>query len=100
VRDVRYLLSLLPANNNEAPPHVAADDPADRRTDRLLDLVPIDSARVYDMCAVIAEIVDDGEFLQVHAGWAANVVCALTRLDGHVVGIVANQPATRSTSRS
>jgi methylmalonyl-CoA decarboxylase subunit alpha len=91
--DVRYLLSLLPANNNEAPPHVPAADAPDRRTDRLLDVVPTDPARAYDICDVIAEIVDDGEFLQVHAGWAANVVCALARLDGHVVGIVANQPA-------
>jgi acetyl-CoA carboxylase carboxyltransferase component len=90
--DVRYLLSLLPANNNEAPPHVPAADSPDRRTDRLLDVVPTDPARAYDICDVIAEIVDDGEFLQVHAGWAANVVCALARLDGHVVGIVANQP--------
>ncbi len=91
--DVRYLLSLLPANNNEAPPHVPAADPPGRRTDRLLDVVPTDPARAYDICDVLAEIVDDGEFLQVHAGWAANVVCALARLDGHVVGIVANQPA-------
>ncbi|WP_329051351.1 acyl-CoA carboxylase subunit beta [Amycolatopsis sp. NBC_01488] len=91
--DVRYLLSLLPANNNEAPPHVPTADPADRRTDRLLEVVPTDPARAYDICDVLAEIVDDGEFLQVHAGWATNVVCALARLDGHVVGIVANQPA-------
>src|SRR3954453_12530279 len=91
--DVRYLLSLLPANNNETPPHVPAADAPDRRTDRLLDVVPTDPARAYDICDVIAEIVDDGEFLQVHAGWGANVVCALARLDGHVVGIVANQPA-------
>jgi acetyl-CoA carboxylase carboxyltransferase component len=84
---------LLPSNNNEAPPHEPTDDPADRRTDRLLDLVPTDSSRAYDMCTVLEEIVDDGEFLQVHAGWATNVVCALARLDGHVVGIVANQPA-------
>ncbi|SEO47493.1 acyl-CoA carboxylase subunit beta [Amycolatopsis saalfeldensis] len=93
LEDVRYLLSLLPSNNNEAPPHEPAGDPADRRTDRLLDLVPTDSSRAYDMCSVLEEIVDDGEFLQVHAGWAKNVVCALARLDGHVVGIVANQPA-------
>ncbi|MEU8632885.1 acyl-CoA carboxylase subunit beta [Amycolatopsis sp. NPDC048633] len=91
--DVRYLLSLLPANNNEAPPHVPAADSPGRRTDRLLDIVPTDPARAYDICDVLAEIVDDGEFLQVHAGWATNVVCALARLDGHVVGIVANQPA-------
>ena len=44
------------------------------------------------MRAVIEEIVDDGEFFEVHEAWAPNVVCALARLDGQVVGIVANQP--------
>ncbi|MFD2474475.1 acyl-CoA carboxylase subunit beta [Amycolatopsis silviterrae] len=94
LEDVRYLISLLPSNNNEVPPVEPTADPADRRTDKLLEVVPTDAARAYDMCTVIEEIVDDGEFLQVHAGWATNVVCALARLDGHVVGIVANQPAT------
>ncbi|QXJ23406.1 acyl-CoA carboxylase subunit beta [Actinomadura graeca] len=91
--DVRYLLSLLPSNNREPPPAAPSGDPADRRADRLLDLVPADPGRSYDMRAVMAEIVDDGEFFEVHERWAANVVCALARLDGHVTGIVANQPA-------
>ncbi|WP_018653752.1 acyl-CoA carboxylase subunit beta [Actinomadura flavalba] len=91
--DVRYLLSLLPANNRETPPREPSGDPPDRRTDRMLDLVPADPARPYDVGAVIAELVDDGEYLPVHEHWAPNVVCALARLDGHVVGIVANQPS-------
>ncbi|MGW0337650.1 acyl-CoA carboxylase subunit beta [Streptomyces sp. NPDC003011] len=90
--DVRYLLSLLPANNRELPPAEAGTDPAGRRCERLLDLVPQDGSRPYDMGAVIAEIVDDGEYMEVHEHWAANVVTALARLDGQVVGIVANQP--------
>jgi acetyl-CoA carboxylase carboxyltransferase component len=91
--DVRYLLSLLPSNNREAPPADAVPaDPADRRTERLLDLVPVESSRAYDMRAVIAEIVDDGEFFEVHPLWAPNVVCALVRIDGHLTGVVANQP--------
>lgn len=45
------------------------------------------------MREVIAEVVDHGEYFEVHAGWAPNVVCAFSRLDGQVVGIVANQPA-------
>ncbi|NUT48994.1 MAG: acyl-CoA carboxylase subunit beta, partial [Saccharothrix sp.] len=92
--DVRYLLSLLPANNREAPPEHLSTDPADRRCERLFDIVPTDPQRAYDMRAVIAEVVDDGEFLEVHERWGANVVCALARLDGHVVGVVANQPAS------
>lgn len=71
-------------------------DPADRRTDRLLDLVPANPALAYDVREVIAEIVDDGEFMEVHEGWATNVICALTRLDGRSVGIVANQPISQA----
>ncbi|MFJ1967233.1 acyl-CoA carboxylase subunit beta [Streptomyces sp. NPDC087903] len=92
LQDVRYLLSLLPANNRELPPYVPTHDPADRRTDRLLELVPADPGLSYDMRAVIEEIVDDGETFEVHPTWATNVLCVLARLDGHVTGIVANQP--------
>ena len=91
--DVRYLLSLLPSNNRELPPQQGRDDPADRRGDALLDLVPADGNRSYDIHAVIEEIVDHGEYMEVHAAWAPNIVCALASVDGHVVGIVANQPA-------
>ncbi len=94
LEDVRYLLSLLPANNREEPPVVAVTDPAERRTERLLDIVPVDTARAYDAHEVLAEIVDDGEVLEVQETWARNIVCALARIDGHVVGIVANQPTS------
>ncbi|PZG48855.1 hypothetical protein C1I98_12325, partial [Spongiactinospora gelatinilytica] len=92
LNDVRYLLSLLPVSNQELPPSVPAADPPDRRNDVLLDLVPTDPARSYDMAEVIAEIVDDGEFFEFHEGWAPNLICGLARFDGHVTGIVANQP--------
>ncbi|MTE22578.1 methylmalonyl-CoA carboxyltransferase [Streptomyces sp. TRM43335] len=90
--EVRYLLSLLPSNNRENPPRTECVDPVDRRSEALLELVPVDGNRPYDMRAVIEEIVDDGEYLEVHERWANNIVCALARLDGQVVGIVANQP--------
>jgi acetyl-CoA carboxylase carboxyltransferase component len=93
LEDVRYLLSLLPANNRELPPVAASADPVERRAEALLDLVPAESHRVYDMRAVFAEIVDDGDFLEIHQRWATNIICALARLDGQVVGLVANQPA-------
>ncbi|MEU1629621.1 carboxyl transferase domain-containing protein, partial [Streptomyces sp. NPDC020096] len=92
IEEVRYLLSLLPSNNRQMPPAVECGDPADRPGDALLDLVPVDGSRPYDMRKVIEEIVDDGEFLEVHERWAKNVLCALARLDGQVVGLVANQP--------
>jgi acetyl-CoA carboxylase carboxyltransferase component len=90
--DVRYLLSFLPANNQEAPPAVVPSDAVDRPGDRLMNIVPIEPHRVYDVRDVIAEVVDDGEYLELHEHWARNVVCALARLGGAVVGVVANQP--------
>ncbi|MER7516438.1 acyl-CoA carboxylase subunit beta [Streptomyces sp. NPDC126499] len=94
IAEVRYLLSMLPQNNRENPPAVASEDPADRRSDVLLDLVPADGNRPYDMHKVIEELVDDGDYLEIHERWARNIICALARLDGQVVGIVANQPQT------
>jgi methylmalonyl-CoA decarboxylase subunit alpha len=92
--DVRHLVSLLPSNNREQPPVAASADPPDRTTAALLDMVPADTSRAYDMRAVVAEVVDDGDLFEVHANWATNIVCAFARLDGHTVGIVANQPAS------
>ncbi len=94
LEDVRHLLSLLPSNNRDLPPADPAGDPVDRSTDRLLELVPADPQQVYDMRTVIEEIVDDGDYFEVHPAWATNVVCALSRMGGEVVGIVANQPAS------
>ncbi|MGI5469154.1 acyl-CoA carboxylase subunit beta [Streptomyces sp. CA-132043] len=93
LEEVRYLLSLLPSNNRELPPSAPATDPVDRSCEELLDVVPAEPGRTYDIRRVIEEIADDGEFFEVQPGWAGNVVCALTRFDGEVAGIVANQPA-------
>ncbi|MEU2874202.1 acyl-CoA carboxylase subunit beta [Streptomyces olivoreticuli] len=90
--DVRYLLSLLPANNRELPPAEPCDDPADRSTEALRDLVPVEGNRPYDVREVIAELVDGGDHFEISATWADNIVCTLARLDGHTVGVVANQP--------
>ncbi len=94
MEDVRHLLSLLPSNNRDLPPRSATTDPADRRSDRVVELVPDDPGRVYDIRTVIEEIVDDGDYFEIQPGWATNVVCALSRLDGEVVGLVASQPAS------
>ncbi|GAA2962498.1 acyl-CoA carboxylase subunit beta [Streptomyces enissocaesilis] len=94
LEDVRYLLSLLPANNRELAPVERCADPADRLNEALLDLVPAESGQAYDIRKVIEEIADEGDYFEVHPAWATNIVCAFTRLDGHVVGVVANQPAS------
>ncbi|MFE6844611.1 acyl-CoA carboxylase subunit beta [Streptomyces sp. NPDC057686] len=92
--EVRYLLSLLPSNNQQDPPAPAATDPDDRYCDALLGLVPAEGKLPYDMRRVIEEIVDHGDFLEVHERWAPNILCGLARLGGQVVGIVANQPVS------
>src|SRR5215208_2818706 len=63
IEQVRYLLSYLPANNLEDPPFYETDDPADRSCDGIVDLIPDSPNKPYDMKKVIAEVVDDGEFL-------------------------------------
>jgi methylmalonyl-CoA decarboxylase subunit alpha len=94
--DVRYLVTLLPANNHELPPTAELDDPADRLCPRLLDIVPADPRLPYDIRAVIAEITDHGEFMELHEEWAPNIVCCLARVGGGTVGIVGNQPQVRA----
>ena len=90
--EVRYLLSFLPSNNQEDPPYVVPTDQPSRRCDELADIVPAELNRAYDVRDVIEVIVDDGDYLEVQPLWAMNIVCAYARLDGHPVGIVANQP--------
>jgi acetyl-CoA carboxylase carboxyltransferase component len=89
---VRYLLSFLPANNLEEPPYFEPTDDPERRCEDIVALIPDAPNKPYDIKAVINEIVDDGDFFEVHALWAQNIVCGFARLDGHAVGIVGNQP--------
>jgi acetyl-CoA carboxylase carboxyltransferase component len=91
--EVRYLLSFLPANNLEEPPYVEPTDDPERRTPELVDHMPASSNQPYDMKKVITAVVDDGEFFEYHQYWAQNIVCGFARLNGHVVGVVGNQPA-------
>ncbi len=91
--DVRYLLSFLPSNNMEAPPPVVSGDDPERETPELIELMPSSPNQPYDMKKVITAVVDDGEYLEVHAHWAMSITCGFARVGGRVVGIVGNQPA-------
>ncbi len=93
VATVAELLSYLPANNADAPLRTPTLDPPDRRCDRLVQLVPADPRRSYDVRAVIAELADDADVLELGSGFGQAMVCAFVRLGGHSVGVVANQPA-------
>lgn len=91
--EVRVLLSYLPMNNLEDAPAVAPkDDPA--RAEAVLDtLVPEDTGAPYDVKEVISRVLDLGSWFEVQPDFARNVVVGFGRLDGAVVGVVANQPA-------
>ena len=93
IRAVRELFGFLPLNNLESPPRRSTDDPADRRDPALLDLIPDNANKPYDMHGVIGRVVDDGGFLEVHETYAENIIVGFARLGGRPVGIVANQPA-------
>jgi acetyl-CoA carboxylase carboxyltransferase component len=92
LEQVRYLLSFLPQNNLEDPPYFPPADLPDRRCDDIVSLIPDSPNQPYDIKAVIAQVVDDGEFFEVQPFFAMNIVCGFARIDGHVVGVVGNQP--------
>src|SRR5881409_1025437 len=90
---IRELLSFLPSNNMEDPPVRPTADPPDREDEKLNTIVPMDPNQPYDMKEVIKVVVDKHHFFEVHKHFARNIVVGFGRLDGHTVGIVANQPA-------
>jgi propionyl-CoA carboxylase beta chain len=87
----RELLSYLPSNNLEEPPRVDAADAGDDGAE-LDTLIPDSPNQPYDMHEVITRVLDDGQFLEVHAGFAPNIVVGFGRVEGASVGVVANQP--------
>jgi len=90
---VKLLLSYLPQNNTEDAPHVVPHDVADRMDEGLNGIVPASENEPYDMHEVIDAVFDRDSFLEIHPYFARNAIVGFARLDGHSVGIVANQPA-------
>jgi propionyl-CoA carboxylase beta chain len=90
---IRELFRFVPSNNVDEPPRGTGRDPRDRRDEALLSVVPDNPNKPYDMHDVIRRIVDDGEFHEVHADYAGNILVGFAHLGGFSVGIVANQPA-------
>lgn len=89
---IRKLLTFLPQNNTESPPRIASGDPPDRVEPSLRKLIPDNPHVPYDMKELIRAVVDNRDYFEVHELWAQNITVGLARLDGHSVGIVANQP--------
>jgi propionyl-CoA carboxylase beta chain len=89
----RQVLSYLPSNHIENPPHIASGDDPKRMDDPLNDIVPLDPTEAYSMHQVIEHMVDQDSFLELQAGFARNAVVGLARMDGYPVGIVAQEPS-------
>jgi Acetyl-CoA carboxylase, carboxyltransferase component (subunits alpha and beta) len=90
---IRDLFRFVPSNNIDDPPRGTSSDPRDRRDEALLDVVPDNPNKPYDMHEVLRRVIDDGDFYEVQSGYAANIICGFAHLGGFSVGIVANQPA-------
>jgi propionyl-CoA carboxylase beta chain len=90
---IRDLFRFVPSNNLDDPPRGSSNDPHDRRDEALLDIVPDNPNKPYDMHDVMRRVFDDGEFYEVQRDYAQNIICGFAHLGGYSVGIVANQPA-------
>jgi len=89
---IKNILSYFPQNNLEEAPIVESNDPIDRVDQELNTIIPDSPNKPYDVKDIIHTIVDNGEFLEVHADYSKNIVVGYARFDGQSVGIVANQP--------
>ena len=93
LREVRRLVNYLPSNFRQRAPMMDLRDPADRIDPALDYLVPENPNQSYDMNVLIHSILDGAEFMEVHPGFARNIICGFGRLGGQTIGLVANQPA-------
>jgi propionyl-CoA carboxylase beta chain len=90
---IRDLLTFLPQNYQEKPPWIEPTDDPDRVDMAIRDVIPESPRQPYDMRTIIHAVTDNNYFFEVHAKYAQNIIVGFARLNGHVVGIVANQPA-------
>jgi propionyl-CoA carboxylase beta chain len=90
--ELRRFVDFLPASSRGGPPTRPTDDPADREDLSLDTLVPLDPTKPYDMKELIEKVVDEGDFFELQASYAGNIVIGFARMEGSTVGIVANQP--------
>lgn len=88
----RRIFNLLPLSNREKPPIRQTNDPADRVDMSLTTLIPKDSSKPYNMKELINSIIDEGDFFEIHADYAKNLIVGFATMEGSTVGIVANQP--------
>lgn len=92
LRLIRRVLSYFPSSANDLPPVFPTTDPPDSRLDVIFDTVPADPKAVYDMHHVLNLIADENSLLELKPSFDGSLITALGRLDGHVVGFLANNP--------
>ncbi|MFH1350258.1 MAG: carboxyl transferase domain-containing protein [Pseudomonadota bacterium] len=92
IERIKEFLSYLPSNCHEESPAWETEDDPNRREGRLLEIVPTNPKRPYDMREIIGCIVDEGRYFELKPTYARNMITCLSRMDGRVVGIIANQP--------
>ena len=93
LKTVRRLLSFLPQNNKDVPPAIEPTDDPNRVDENLLNLIPDEPNKSYDMKKIIASVIDNGDFMEVHRHFAPSLIVGFARLNGKPAGIVAQQPA-------
>ncbi len=93
LKRLRELLAYLPQSARERPPERPTRDPVTRETPELTELVHPDQRRAYPMLEVVRAVVDERRLLEVHAGFARNIITAFAHLAGRAVGVVANDPS-------
>ncbi|MFA5308788.1 MAG: carboxyl transferase domain-containing protein [Dehalococcoidales bacterium] len=93
VEEIKKLLGYLPSSNGEQPPCAVATDSPTRADASLNDILPPNSNKTYNMKDIIKAIVDNGEFMEPSRQYAMNMITAFARMNGQVVGIIANQPS-------
>jgi acetyl-CoA carboxylase carboxyltransferase component len=92
IEEIKQLLSYLPSHNEEKPPRAAPDEAIENTADILDNVLPENASKTYNMKDVIKSIVDGGKFLEPSRQYAQNIITAFARMNGRVVGIIANQP--------
>ncbi len=90
---VRKLMSFIPSNNLDEAPRVSAVDPSERACTEIAKILPDSPNKPYDMRLLIKDVVDNGEYLEVHENYARNIVVGFARIGGQAVGVIGNQPA-------
>ena len=92
IEKIKRLIDFLPDNNLSDAPIYTAQDDMNRINENLLEVIPDDSNKPYDMMEIIASVVDNGEFLEIQEHFAKNIIIGFGRMNGGTVGIIANQP--------